>query len=234
MLQIDLRARLAAGSAGEPDGAGAPTGEATPSELAADALADAGEAARKALPRVSVGGPAPAPHAAATPSVPEWQGPPAPLAPAEPLVGASPAAAAPGDGAPAPGDTGAPDGSGGVAVAGSSGAGGGVGEAPGPGDGSGRGAKHVTAPVPVADNEPPSYPVASRRAREEGLVVVRVSVRVDGTAAEAVLAQSSGFPRLDQAALDAVGAWRFQPALRNGRPVERQLDVPVRFRLRDR
>ncbi|MBM3985576.1 MAG: energy transducer TonB, partial [Planctomycetes bacterium] len=65
----------------------------------------------------------------------------------------------------------------------------------------------------------------------EGLVVVRVRVLADGTAGTAEVGESSGHDSLDQAALEAVAGWRFSPALRDGVPVEQDLEVPVRFRL---
>jgi protein TonB len=92
----------------------------------------------------------------------------------------------------------------------------------------------VLAPVPLADNAPPQYPAAARRAGEEGLVLVRARVLADGSVAEVELAQSSGHAQLDDAALSAVAGWRFQPALRDGRAVAQGIELPIRFRLRDR
>jgi protein TonB len=60
-------------------------------------------------------------------------------------------------------------------------------------------------------------------------VVVRVLVAADGTAAQATLGQTSGYQRLDQAALSAVMAWRYQPGKRSGAPEPMWLDVPVDF-----
>jgi TonB family protein len=92
----------------------------------------------------------------------------------------------------------------------------------------------VLAPVPLADNPVPPDPAMSRRRGEEGLVVVRVRVRADGTAGGVSLAESSGHPRLDEAALAAVAGWRFRPAERDGVAVDHDLEVPLRFVLRER
>jgi protein TonB len=45
--------------------------------------------------------------------------------------------------------------------------------------------------------------------------------------------QSSGHAVLDEAALAAVRAWRFEPATLNGAPVEAEAEVPIRFKLTD-
>ena len=49
-----------------------------------------------------------------------------------------------------------------------------------------------------------NYPVESRRTGEQGLVLIRLRVAADGTASEFSLVHSSGFERLDHAALDCV------------------------------
>ena len=56
-----------------------------------------------------------------------------------------------------------------------------------------------------------AYPLAARRLREQGQVLVRVRVDEQGRPEQAVLQQSSGSPRLDEAALAAVAATRFKP-----------------------
>ena len=82
-----------------------------------------------------------------------------------------------------------------------------------------------------ADFEAP-YPAASRRMGEEGTVLVRVVVGIDGRVVRAVVARSSGFERLDTAALkQALAKWRFVPALSDGRAVEAEREIPVTFRL---
>lgn len=90
----------------------------------------------------------------------------------------------------------------------------------------------VTPPVPRDDNDPPYYPASAQRRGHQGLVLVLVLVGADGSALEVSLAASSGHASLDNAALDALRNWRFEPAQRAGQPVEQELEVPVRFRLR--
>lgn len=85
---------------------------------------------------------------------------------------------------------------------------------------------------PNSGNPTPSYPGMSRRRGEEGQVVLQVVVGTDGRVASLSVAQSSGFRRLDKAALDAVRQWRFQPARRGSTPVRSVARIPIRFALR--
>lgn len=82
------------------------------------------------------------------------------------------------------------------------------------------------------NNPPPPYPAASKQAREEGVVVLTVAVTEQGRAASVRLHRSSGFPRLDAAALTAVQRWRFSPGRIGGIAVASEVQVPVRFKLR--
>jgi len=82
------------------------------------------------------------------------------------------------------------------------------------------------------DNPKPVYPSFSRRAGEEGTVSLRVRVGVEGRALAVEVARSSGFPRLDEAARDAVSRWRFVPARRGDNAVDSWVLVPVSFQLR--
>lgn len=78
-------------------------------------------------------------------------------------------------------------------------------------------------------NPAPTYPSMSRRLREEGTVVLRVRVTSEGQAEEIQLEHTSGFARLDEAAVGAVKHWRFVPARRGEQLVEAWVLVPVEF-----
>lgn len=80
-------------------------------------------------------------------------------------------------------------------------------------------------------NPAPRYPIAARRAAEQGTVTLRVRVAVDGSASRVAVEKSSGSPHLDAAALEAVKAWRFTPARRGVDAVESWMLVPIVFRL---
>lgn len=80
-------------------------------------------------------------------------------------------------------------------------------------------------------NPAPRYPVAARRAGEQGTVTLRVRVTLDGLASRVAVERSSGSPHLDAAALEAVKAWRFTPARQGADAVESWMVVPIVFRL---
>ncbi len=71
----------------------------------------------------------------------------------------------------------------------------------------------------LIDGKPPRYPIESRRKREQGTVVLDILLNTDGTVASLAIAHSSGFDRLDKAALDAVRKWRWSPTMRGGQAV---------------
>ncbi len=77
----------------------------------------------------------------------------------------------------------------------------------------------------------PAYPSAARRLGQQGLVKIQADVSTDGIVISCLIVVSSGFASLDNAALEAVRSARFMPAVKNGRPVEALLIVPIRFRL---
>lgn len=81
------------------------------------------------------------------------------------------------------------------------------------------------------DNPKPDYPHASRRLREEGKVLLRVRVSAAGHAESVEVKHTSGFPRLDQAAEEAVKRWRFVPARRGDEAVAAWVQVPITFNL---
>ncbi|HVY06807.1 MAG TPA: energy transducer TonB [Burkholderiales bacterium] len=81
-------------------------------------------------------------------------------------------------------------------------------------------------------NPKPSYPNLSRRLSEQGTVLVRVFVNVEGDATKIELKESSGFPRLDHAALDAVQGWKFVPAKKGEQAVAAWVIVPIKFSLK--
>jgi periplasmic protein TonB len=90
----------------------------------------------------------------------------------------------------------------------------------------------VTQPSTDADylnNARPQYPPMSKRLNEQGKVVVRALIGTDGTASQASIKSSSGFDRLDQAALATVLKWRYVPGKRGGVPEAMWFDVPVNW-----
>ncbi len=82
-------------------------------------------------------------------------------------------------------------------------------------------------------NPAPAYPGMSKRLGEQGKVLLRVKVGADGQAQEVSVLQSSGFPRLDEAAREAVRNWRFVPARQGDQAVAAPVNVPIVFKLND-
>ncbi|MGM0594968.1 MAG: energy transducer TonB, partial [Pseudomonadota bacterium] len=80
-------------------------------------------------------------------------------------------------------------------------------------------------------NPPPRYPRLSRRMKEQGEVLLRVEVGPEGRPRQIELHRSSGHPRLDRAARQAVEQWRFVPARRGESAVSAWVVVPIAFSL---
>ncbi|WP_049629068.1 energy transducer TonB [Cellvibrio sp. pealriver] len=92
----------------------------------------------------------------------------------------------------------------------------------------------VVPPSADADqlsNPAPAYPSLSRRLREEGIVLLDILIMADGTVSEIKLKRSSGFKRLDDAAIKAVSHWRFQPATQGGIAIDFWYEQPIEFDL---
>jgi len=116
---------------------------------------------------------------------------------------------------------------------------------PGPVAGTGEGAGPVAPPAPppvmigpatdarYADDYQPPYPADERRAGNEGRVVARVLVGVDGRVKriERVSATSEAFWRATEDR--AMRRWRFRPGTRDGVPVEAWRTMALTFRLED-
>ncbi len=120
-----------------------------------------------------------------------------------------------------------------------SGSGGGVGSGSGPGVGPGHGggfgggAFHVGNGVsaPRALETPdPEYSEEARKAKYQGTVVLWLIVGPDGKPRDIRVSRPLGMG-LDQKAIEAVNRWRFEPAMKDGRPVAVQINVEVNFRL---
>lgn len=81
----------------------------------------------------------------------------------------------------------------------------------------------------------PPYPPGSIRDNEEGNADIEVHVLPNGRVSEARIARSTGFERLDRAALEeARRYWRFKPATRDGVPVAQWHRLRVVFKLTNR
>ena len=75
----------------------------------------------------------------------------------------------------------------------------------------------------------PTYPAISRRMGEEGKLVLRVELDENGRIDDAKVINSSGYERLDTAALTAVKSWQCNPSRRNGQPIRAVALQPFNF-----
>lgn len=120
-----------------------------------------------------------------------------------------------------------------------SGSGGGVGIGHGPGVGAGTGGGigggvyrvggGISAPQAISSPDP-SYTEEARTAKKQGTCVLRLIVDSAGHPRDIRVVRGLGFG-LDAKAVDAVQQWRFQPAMKDGRPVDVQISVEVDFHL---
>lgn len=81
-------------------------------------------------------------------------------------------------------------------------------------------------------NPSPPYPLEALLAGVEGRPIFRVRISVEGHVESFKLATSSGSEVLDNAAAATIRHWRFEPARRNGVPVEFEVLIPVTFSIR--
>lgn len=75
------------------------------------------------------------------------------------------------------------------------------------------------------------FPALARRAGEQGTVVLRITVDASGRLKHASVHRSSGFERIDQAALQDIRSARFVPYMEDGKPVEWQTLAPLAYEL---
>lgn len=81
------------------------------------------------------------------------------------------------------------------------------------------------------NNPAPSYPSMSRRLAEQGRVILDVYILANGQVGELRIKQSSGFKRLDDAAMQAVKKWQYVPAHRGSEAIPFWYIQPLSFSL---
>jgi len=88
--------------------------------------------------------------------------------------------------------------------------------------------------VACTERTPPVYPKQSLRLGEQGKTVLQVELTEQGLVGIVIIKMSSGFPRLDDAAVTAIKSWRCTPAKRNGVAVRSVAVQPFNFTLKGR
>jgi TonB family protein len=119
------------------------------------------------------------------------------------------------------------------------GSGGGVGVGQGPGFGAGHGGGTgggafrvgggVSAPKAIYSPDP-EYSEEARKVKHMGVVVLWLVVGPDGKPRDIRVVRTLGLG-LDEKAIEAVKNWRFEPALKDGKPVAVQVNIEVNFHL---
>lgn len=88
----------------------------------------------------------------------------------------------------------------------------------------------VTEPE-IRDWVEPRYPKLAQRRNQQGVVMLDVIVDERGNPLTIDILESSGYPVLDKAAIDAVKRWSFKPEQRNSRFVKSRVHIPVAFEI---
>jgi protein TonB len=170
---------------------------------------------------------------------PKEQNDPPPQPPSPPLVSAgshpgSNAGSKPGETERTAAGTGDFHGKGDIATVGGSGqgvAGSGLGSSAA-GSGSGTGPALTGLARPLGGYQvKPRYPEAARRAGAQGTTVLKLKVLANGQVADILIEQSAGHRDLDNAAMEAVKKWRFEPARMGKEPVAVWVLLPIKFEL---
>jgi periplasmic protein TonB len=81
-------------------------------------------------------------------------------------------------------------------------------------------------------NPDPNYPQESVDFGEEGKVLLRVHISIQGLPEAIEIYRTSGYSRLDHAAKSGVERWRFRPAHQDNTPIAVWVIIPVKFTLR--
>lgn len=88
----------------------------------------------------------------------------------------------------------------------------------------------VTEPE-IRDWVQPRYPKLAQRSNQQGVVMLDVIVDERGNPITVDVLESSGYPVLDRAAIDAVKRWSFKPEQRNSQFVKSRVHIPVAFEI---
>jgi TonB family protein len=88
-------------------------------------------------------------------------------------------------------------------------------------------------PAVLEGQAPPTYPMLARARKIEGKVVLVIEVLESGLCGQVHIKESSGHLILDEAAVEGVRKWRFEPAQIGGKPAPSQIEIPIIFKLNE-
>lgn len=88
----------------------------------------------------------------------------------------------------------------------------------------------IQQPV-LVERTPPRYPAAAAKEKIEGKVVMQFTVDTDGRVQDASVVRSEPDDRFNEAAMEALRQWRFEPARKDGEPVAVEARQAIRFEM---
>jgi TonB family protein len=87
-------------------------------------------------------------------------------------------------------------------------------------------------PQDLRENRSPAYPPISKSLKEQGTVGLKIALSRSGVVMGAVVERTSGFQRLDDAAVDyAMVQWHYQPSIQAHRDIPAEMRIDVTFKL---
>jgi len=89
--------------------------------------------------------------------------------------------------------------------------------------------RDVTPPHLIYSTNP-EFTDQARRKKVQGVVILSLTVGADGLPHDITVDKGIGYG-LDEKAVEAVSRWKFDPALKDGQPIDKQIKVEVQFHL---
>jgi TonB family protein len=89
----------------------------------------------------------------------------------------------------------------------------------------------ISASVIANTCERPEYPSASKKLDEEGTVYLKFLIDAEGKVIQSEIERSSGYIRLDEAAINGLSRCKFKPATEDGRPEQAWTSMKFTWRL---
>ncbi len=87
-------------------------------------------------------------------------------------------------------------------------------------------------PPRIKVSRKPEYPKNAKRAEKEGTVILQATVGVDGYATNITALTEFGYG-LEEAAINALKKFRFEPAVKKGEKIEHLVQIPFEFKLEE-
>lgn len=89
----------------------------------------------------------------------------------------------------------------------------------------------VDAMPQVISRRDPVYPYSARQKNLSGIVILKFLVTPEGNVEQVSVVQSNPPGVFDDAAIQAISAWRFKPGTLDGEAVSTWMTIPLRFKL---